>query len=60
MHVDQVIHFLQLVGHQDEVGENKYEMSLLTATAGPSGIGPAARAAGEKARSQLSKVTSSL
>lgn len=53
VHADQAIHFLQLAGMQEVVGENKYEMSLLTATAGGGGT---AHKAGGKANSQLSKV----
>ena len=32
VHADDVIPFLQLAGQRDEVGENKYDMGLLTAT----------------------------
>lgn len=53
IHADQVISFLQLAAKSDEVGENKYELSLLTATAGG---GPSAHKDTEKLNSQLSKV----
>ena len=53
IHADQVINFLQLASQQDEVGENKYELSLLTATAG--GSAPTQKDS-EKSNSQLSKV----
>lgn len=36
VHADDIITFLQLVGQQDEVGENKYEVSLMAATGGTS------------------------
>ena len=32
VHADDVIPFLQLAGQRDDVGENKYDMGLLTAT----------------------------
>lgn len=53
IHADQVINFLQLVSHHDEVGENKYELSLLTATAGS---GVTTQKESDKQNSQLSKV----
>ena len=53
IHADQVINFLQLSAQSDEVGENKYELSLLTATAGG---GMATQKDAEKFNSQLSKV----
>lgn len=54
VHADQVINFLQLSAQSDEVGENKYELSLLTATAGG---GMATHKEAEKFNSQLSKVS---
>lgn len=54
VHADQVISFLQLAAQSDEVGENKYELSLLTATAG--GGPTSANKDAEKTNSQLSKV----
>ena len=48
-----MINFLQLAAQQDEVGENKYELSLLTATAGSSGP---TQKDNEKMNSQLNKV----
>lgn len=53
VHADQVINFLQLSAQNDEVGENKYELSLLTATAGGN---IATQKDAEKFNSQLSKV----
>lgn len=53
IHADQVINFLQLAAQSDEVGENKYELSLLTATAGG---GASAHKDTEKSNSQLNKV----
>ena len=53
IHADQVINFLQLASEQDAVGENKYELSLLTATAG--GSAPTQKD-GDKFNSQLNKV----
>ena len=53
IHADQVINFLQLASQQDEVGENKYELSLLTATAGG---GAPSQKDSEKLKSQLNKV----
>lgn len=54
VHADQVINFLQLSAQDDDVGENKYELSLLTATAGAS---VTTQKDAEKLNSQLSKVT---
>ena len=53
IHADQLINFLQLAGQRDEIGENKYELSLLTATAGGS---TAVQKEGDKFSSQLNKV----
>lgn len=53
IHADQVITFLQLAAQSDDVGENKYELSLLTATAGGT---IASQKDAEKLNSQLSKV----
>ena len=53
VHADQVINFLQLAGQQDEIGENKYELSLLTATAGGNAT---SQKDGVKLNSELSKV----
>lgn len=53
VHADQLINFLQLAAQHDEVGENKYELSLLTATAGGNMATPKEV---EKFNSQLSKV----
>ncbi len=55
IHADQVINFLQLASQQDEVGENKYELSLLTATAG--GSAPTQKDT-DKMNTQLNKVYS--
>lgn len=53
VHADDLIVFLQLAAQRDEVGENKYDMSLLTATGG-AGMGQKKEL--EKDTSQLSKV----
>ena len=53
VHADDLIVFLQLAAQRDDVGENKYDMSLLTATGG-AGMGQ--KKEQEKANSQLSKV----
>ena len=52
---DDLILFLQLAGQKDEVGENKYDLSLLTAT-GASGSGGTAGSKEDKLKSQLNKV----
>ena len=54
---DDLIMFLQLAGERDEVGENKYDVSLLTATGASGGIGGPGAAKGDKLKSQLNKVT---
>jgi len=51
VHADDVIPFLQLSGQRDEVGENKYDVGLLTAT-GAMG----AQRKEQKPSTQLSKV----
>ena len=56
IHADQVITFMQLtVGQNDEIGENKYETSLLSATSGGGGV--ANQKEGDKFNSELSKVS---
>ena len=52
---DDLIMFLQLAGEKDEVGENKYDLSLLTATGASGGTGTAG-AKDDKLKSQLNKV----
>lgn len=54
IHADQAINFLQLASQQDEIGENKYELSLLTATAGG---GAPSQKDSDKLNSQLNKVS---
>ena len=46
--------FLQLAGEKDDVGENKYDLSLLTATGG----GAQGGGKDDKIKSQLNKVIS--
>lgn len=48
--------FLQLAGERDEVGENKYDLSLLTATGVTGGMGGPGAAKDDKLKSQLNKV----
>ncbi len=55
VHADDLILFLQLASQQDEVGENKYDLSLMTATGGASS---AQRKEQDKTATQLSKVCS--
>ena len=52
---DDLIMFLQLAGERDEVGENKYDLSLLTATGATGGTGIAG-SKDDKVKSQLNKV----
>ena len=52
---DDLIIFLQLAGEKDEVGENKYDLSLLTATGATGGTGVAG-GKDDKVKSQLNKV----
>ena len=54
---DDLIMFLQLAGERDEVGENKYDLSLLTATGAAGGMGGPGAAKDDKLKSQLNKVT---
>ena len=54
---DDLIMFLQLAGERDEVGENKYDVSLLTATGASGGMGGPGAAKDDKLKSQLNKVT---
>ena len=53
VHADDLIMFLQLAGQEDGQVENKYELSLMTATQGSSSAG---KRAAEKTQTQLSKV----
>ena len=53
VHADDLIMFLQLAGQEDGQVENKYELSLMTAT---QGSGSAGKRAAEKTQTQLSKV----
>lgn len=55
MQPDDLIIFLQLAGEKDEVGENKYDLSLLTATGATGGTGVAG-GKDDKVKSQLNKV----
>ena len=48
--------FLQLAGERDEVGENKYDLSLLTATGATGGVGGGGANKDDKLKSQLNKV----
>lgn len=52
VHADDLIMFLQLAGEEEGQLENKYEMSLMTATQG----NVSSRKAAEKTQTQLSKV----
>ncbi len=57
VHADQGITFMQLnIGQNDEIGENKYETSLLTAT---SGGGVTNQKDADRFNSELSKVSDS-
>ena len=49
--------FLQLAGEKDEIGENKYDLSLLTATGASGGMGVGGANKDDKLKSQLNKVT---
>lgn len=53
VHADDLIMFLQLASQEDGQTENKYELSLMTATQGSTGVG---KKAAEKTQTQLSKV----
>lgn len=57
---DDLIMFLQLAGVKDDVGENKYDLSLLTATGASGGTGGQGGGKEEKLKSQLNKVTQHL
>lgn len=54
VHADDLIMFLQLAGQEDGLQENKYELSLMTATQGS--VGGAGKKAADKAQTQLNKV----
>ncbi len=53
VHVDDLIMFVQLASQQDEVGENKYDLSLMAATGA---VASAQRKEQDRVATQLSKV----
>ena len=54
IHADDLITFLQLARQEEGETENKYELSLMTATQGSVGSG---KKAAEKTQTQLNKVS---